>query len=200
MLTLANNVSTQRSTAYATGADFCGIFTQDMKGLYLLSFLLTGDHKKAEECFASALEDSTKSNRIFKDWARSWSRRTIIQNAIRMVDPTAEPTPDPRREKTTLRTIDPRVETKAKSDASLNAIRSAILSLGTFERFVFVMSVLERYSDQDCSILLACSRRDVVLARTRAAEQIALFANPILPEAASGMGVFEQENLLPASA
>jgi hypothetical protein len=196
MLTLANNVSTRRSTVYAAAADFCRIFAQDMKGLYLLSFLLTGDHKKAEECFASALEDSTKSNRIFKDWARSWSRRTIIQNAIRMVDPAAEPTPDPRRWKATLRTIDTRVETRAKSDASLNAI----LSLGTFERFVFVMSVLEHYSDQDCSILLACSRRDVVLGRARAAEHIALFANPILPEAASGMAAFEQENLLPASA
>ena len=111
-----------------------------------------------------------------------------------------EPAPDPRRWKAALRTIDTRVETRAKSDASLNAIHSAILSLGTFERFVFVMSVLEHYSDQDCSILLACSRRDVVLARARAAEHIALFANPILPEAASGMGAFEQENLLPASA
>jgi hypothetical protein len=36
-----------------------------------------------------------------------------------------------------------------------------ILRLEHFERFVFVMSVLEKYSDQDCSVLLGCSRQDV---------------------------------------
>jgi hypothetical protein len=196
MLTLANNVSTRRSTAYAAADDFCRIFAQDMNRLFLSAFLLTRDRKKAEECFASALEDATKSNRIFKDWARSWSQRTIIQNAIRMIAPTPGQTADRRREMATLRAIDTGMQRKAKSDASLDAI----LSLGSFERFVFVMSILERYSDQDCSILLACSRLDVVRARTRAAEHIAVFANPILPEATRGAGTFVQENLLPASA
>jgi DNA-directed RNA polymerase specialized sigma24 family protein len=195
-LTLANNVSTRKSTAYAVASDFCRIFAQDMNTLFLLAFLLTGDRQKAEECFASALEDAAKSNRIFKDWARSWSQRMIIQNAIRMVGPAPEHTPDRRREVATLRVIDTGTKAKAQSDASLDAI----LSLGTFERFVFVMSVLEHYSDQDCSILLACSRRDVVLARTRAAEHIAVFVNPILPEATRGAGTLMQENLLPASA
>ena len=49
---------------------------------------------------------------------------------------------------------------------------AAVLALGPFERFVYVMTVLERYSDQDCSLLLDCARRDVVAARTRAFEQI----------------------------
>ena len=31
-----------------------------------------------------------------------------------------------------------------------------LLRLEHFERFVFVMSVLEKYSDQDCSVLLGC--------------------------------------------
>jgi DNA-directed RNA polymerase specialized sigma24 family protein len=48
----------------------------------------------------------------------------------------------------------------------------AILGLRPFERFVFVMSVLERYSDQDCSVLLGCARRDVVAARLRAFQQL----------------------------
>jgi hypothetical protein len=34
------------------------------------------------------------------------------------------------------------------------------------------MTVLERYPDQDCSLLLGCTRRDVVAARARAFEQI----------------------------
>jgi hypothetical protein len=41
----------------------------------------------------------------------------------------------------------------------------AIVALSAFERFVFVMSVLEGQSDADCSILLNCSRPDVMIAR-----------------------------------
>lgn len=40
-------------------------------------------------------------------------------------------------------------------------------------RFVFVMTVLERYTDQECPVLLGCTRRDVVSARTHALQQLA---------------------------
>jgi hypothetical protein len=33
------------------------------------------------------------------------------------------------------------------------------------ERFVFVISILEEQSDEECAILLRCSRRDVMIAR-----------------------------------
>jgi len=49
---------------------------------------------------------------------------------------------------------------------------AAVLELRPFERFVYVISVLERYSDQDCSILLGCARRDVVATRIRAFQQL----------------------------
>jgi len=49
---------------------------------------------------------------------------------------------------------------------------AAILELRPVERFVYVISVLERYSDQDCSVLLECARRDVVAARIRAFQQL----------------------------
>jgi DNA-directed RNA polymerase specialized sigma24 family protein len=48
----------------------------------------------------------------------------------------------------------------------------AILELPSFERFVFVMSVLERFSIQECSLLLGCTRRDVIAAQTRALQQM----------------------------
>ena len=44
---------------------------------------------------------------------------------------------------------------------------SNIVGLPQFERFVFVMSVLERYSYQECSLLLDCTRSDVIAAQTR---------------------------------
>jgi hypothetical protein len=75
------------SAAYASTTDFERIFTEDMSGLYLLSLLLTGDGDRAEECFVASVGESTKGNRVFKEWARSWVRRTIIQTAIRLIAP-----------------------------------------------------------------------------------------------------------------
>ena len=49
----------------------------------------------------------------------------------------------------------------------------AILGLNAFERFVYVMSVLEKQSDDDCLILLRCSRREVIMARSLALECLA---------------------------
>jgi hypothetical protein len=50
--------------------------------------------------------------------------------------------------------------------------QESILRLGYFDRFAYLISALERYSDQDCSVLLACTRRDILTARTRALRQI----------------------------
>jgi DNA-directed RNA polymerase specialized sigma24 family protein len=47
-----------------------------------------------------------------------------------------------------------------------------ILGLEDFERFVFIMSVLERYSDHDCALLLGCSVQQFRQARTRAFRHI----------------------------
>ena len=148
-------------TPYASSGDFQRIFDEDMNGLYLLSFLLTADHEKAEQCFVSGLEDAVNGNRVFKEWARSWARRAIIQNAVRVVNPR------PMGEN-----VPSSFCSSAKTLVAVPAEIGAILELAPFERFVYVMSVLERYSDQDCSVLLACSRRDVNAARIRALQQI----------------------------
>jgi hypothetical protein len=184
-MALVSSVSNGASTTYAIAGDFCRIFAQDMNRLYLLSFLLTADREKAEQCFVSGLEDSVKVNRVFREWARSWARRAVIQNAIRMIEPKphgAGKTPPP--------TIN------AAATSENESAFAAILQLGGFERFVFVISVLENYSDQDCSILLGCSRRAVALARVRAAERIAMFSESAVPNAGRNPGEFAQERLL----
>src|ERR1700734_1321289 len=76
-----------RPAPYASSADFCRIFDEDMNDLYLLSFLLTADREKAEQCFVSGLEDAVEGNPVFKEWARSWARRVIIVNAVRVINP-----------------------------------------------------------------------------------------------------------------
>src|SRR3954465_5889770 len=79
--------SKDAAITYAMASDFCRIFTEEMSGLYQLSYLLTGDSALAEQCFVGGLEDCSGSNRVFKEWARSWAKRTVIQNAIRLLRP-----------------------------------------------------------------------------------------------------------------
>lgn len=150
--------------AYATASDFEEIFTQDMSALYLLAVLLTGDGDRAEECFVAAIGESRKNRRVFKDWARSWVRRSVIQSAIRLIAP-GQPYENGDRKPAVSRALH-------DLPLVLHAEVTAIVALRTLERFVFVMSVLERYSDQDCSILLGCTRRQVSEARTRALQQL----------------------------
>ena len=157
-----NQIVNAKNAEYATSADFCQIFDKDMSSLYLLSLLLTGDHKKAEECFVAGLENAVNRNRVFKDWARGWARRVIIQNALRTVDP------HPKKE-SILNSAS--IEANDKIVAERPEI-AAVLGLQAFDRFVFVMSVLEDYSDHDCSILLGSTRRDVLAARVRALQKI----------------------------
>src|SRR5215471_5040716 len=149
---------------YATPADFKHIFTEDINSLFLLSLLLTGDHEKAEKCFVEGVEESTGAKHVFKEWARSWARRSVIRCAIRLTALRERTTPD-------TRTVDfPRAADKVPMD--LHAEVCAILGLASLERFVFVMSVLERYSDNDCSILLGLARRDIAASRVRAMQQL----------------------------
>jgi membrane protein DedA with SNARE-associated domain len=72
---------------YTTRGDFCRVFYEQTRSLYRLSFLLTADQEKARQCFVSGLEDCVKSNSVFKECARSWARRAIIQSAVRVIHP-----------------------------------------------------------------------------------------------------------------
>jgi hypothetical protein len=154
-----------RPTPYASSDDFRRVFDEDMNSLYVLSFLLTADHEKAEQCFVSGVEDAVEGNPVFKEWARSWARRVIIVNAVRAIDP--------RPMEENVRSSPASVSSNGKTPPVEQVEIAAVLALEPFERFVYVMTVLERYSDQDCSLLLGCARRDVVAARTRAFEQTA---------------------------
>jgi DNA-directed RNA polymerase specialized sigma24 family protein len=149
---------------HATSDGFRKLFTEGVVALHLLAYLLTGNHEKAEQCFVTGLEDCVNNYSVFKEWARSWAQRTIVQSAIRMMSPR------PNHAAWTIAC--PHPDAKLESTQAKHAAIETVLALGDFERFVFVLSVLERYSDQDCSILLSCSREDVKAARIRALQQI----------------------------
>ena len=44
------------------------MFAENMDSMHLLSFLLTADQTKAEECFVSGLEDCVEGTYVFRDW------------------------------------------------------------------------------------------------------------------------------------
>jgi len=153
----SRKVIKQTTTPYATQADFRRVFQEDMNRLYLLSFLLTGERDLAEQCFVSGLRMSSEGNPVFKEWATSWARRTIILTAIRMVRPRLG---DPQRSSVPPKSAGPSAISRAEI--------ANIIALPPFERFVFVMSVLECYTEQECSLLLGCTRREATEARERA--------------------------------
>jgi hypothetical protein len=139
---------------YATVTDFCKIFTEEMHSLYLLSFLLTADKDKAEQCFIGGLGECVEGIGTFMEWSRLWARRAIIKQAILMMRPAPEETDH----------WSP-ISTQGPTAALNSSLFAAILSLCAFERFVFVLSILEGHSDVDCLSLLKCSRREVMIAR-----------------------------------
>ncbi len=154
---------------YATCQDFLRIFDEDMHGLYQLSFLLTGDRQKGQRCFVAGIEDCAKENRVFREWARVWAKRVIVENAIRVLQP--------RRCHSSSSALLPTVfsHKQPSSGASGHFDVDAVLELADFRRFVFVLCVLERYREHECALLLGCSASEVREARTQAIEELAKF-------------------------
>ena len=109
---------------------------------------------------------------MFREWARSWAKRIIVENAIRDLKP-----------RPGLPGSSPSASVFARSERSSGSGRhfdlESVLKLGDFERFVFVMSVLENYSHHECSLLLDCSVLDIRQARVHAFEELGSSAQEV---------------------
>jgi AraC-like DNA-binding protein len=152
--------------AHATRADFCRIFQAEMKPLYLLAFLLTADHAKAERCFLAALADAGNETAVFCEFATTWSRRAIIINAIRLTAPAstqANKTGD--------------LWNGTEDDLVATRVINGLTQLSALERFAFVLSVLEGYRDSECVLLMGSARGEVTQARMRALQKLATVAS-----------------------
>jgi hypothetical protein len=142
-----------------TGTSYASVI-EEMQSMYLLSFLLTADHDKAEECLVSTIGEGPEGIGVFMDWTRLWARRAVIEQAIDLIVPAPEHADDVSR-----------ISLTGPARWTDNIPFAAILLLDAFERFVFVMSILEGQSDEECAILLRCSRRDVMMARVLALQR-----------------------------
>jgi hypothetical protein len=148
-----NNTGRDRKSAYATADDFCAIFNRDTKSLYALALLLTGDPRTAELSFFSALSECTAAKGVFRPWTRSWTRIAIIKDAVRLTKPKFSATGD---------------QAAHIAVKGLHAAATPILRLCAFDRFVFVLSVLDWYSVRDCAVLLKSTLQEVEIAKERA--------------------------------
>ena len=146
---------------YASSGDLRRIFYEDNDSLHRLRFLLTADREKAEQCFVSGLQESVNGSPVFKQWAHTWVRRTIMENAARVIHPRP-------LEEHAPSSLDRGGTTLAREQVETGEV----LQLEPFERLVYVKAVFERCSNLDCSVLLGCARRDVIAARIRAFQQI----------------------------
>jgi DNA-directed RNA polymerase specialized sigma24 family protein len=142
---------------HAVWGDFCNAFVKDMKPLYLLAFLLTANHQDAEQCFATALEAASEAT-VFRAWVRPWIRRTLIKVAIHRV----------------LRRPGDNGQTRDSwgDSGAVTSLFKAVAQLGSLERLVFVIVVLERYSIKECSLLLDCTEQATVTARSHALKDL----------------------------
>jgi hypothetical protein len=157
----------QSPPEYATYSDFCHTLMNDLTPLYLLAFLLTGNHEEAEQCFVATVGDATGANCVFKGCERYWTRRCLIMNAIHQVFD-AQASGGARS--------DSWCDTNSKS-RGCSALDTLARLVPPLQRFVFVMSVLEQYSDHECSVLLGRTRRDVSEARVYASRQLSGFGH-----------------------
>jgi hypothetical protein len=162
---------------YATAEDFRELFTEDPNGLYTLSFLLTANHEKAEQCCVAGLDDCVDGNAVFQEWAGLWARRVIVRNAIRIIAPhkgQPQPTQSPHQPAGKRNVLEMPVQ---------DVPFASILRLNDFERFVYVLSVIERFSDQECVVLLGISLKEMRETRAIAVQHVSDFERAVTKSA-----------------
>src|SRR5271169_912478 len=169
----------QPHPGYATRSDFCNRLEDDMGPLYLLAFLLTGNHAAAERCFVTTVEDAVREDCVFKGWERIWIKRCLIINAIRLVF--SGPAGSGAKPDSWCK-----FDVASWGPATIDAVARLAPPL---QRFVFVMSVLEKYSDREDALLLGCTSQAVVEARIAALGQLPSL-NPTLTETAEQNGTY----------
>jgi len=147
---------------YAADTDYAETFIDQMNCLYLLSFLLTADMQIAERCFSKALDEYVESRGGWLEWAKQDGRRAVLRHAIQIISPAPKQVYDWSFYGNARHLVSAAHEPFA-----------AITSLSAFERFVFVMSVFEGLSKEECAALLSWSIEDVAIGRELAGKIIA---------------------------
>ena len=148
---------------YASKEEFVSLFESERVALQGLALLLTASPETATRCLALAVRECIASSSVSKEWVLNWTRRVVIRNAISLVMG--------REDQSLLNTNDVAdnglVAFDPDDSLGAGATSESIIGLSEIERFVFVICVLERYSIQDCALLLGKSPGEVNKVRHR---------------------------------
>ena len=151
-------------TDYATAEEFESLFESKREPLLRLALLLTASSEKAAQSLSFAMRDCRLSGSVAPDWILTWARRAIVRNAIQLVFA-------PVSASATQTLNDAGHDGKLPGSSTAISIRTdvpSIMKLPDFERLVYVITVLERSSIQDCALLMARSPKEVQDAQQRA--------------------------------
>lgn len=150
-----------------TVAAGCQFLMSRMDAYYSLGLLLTASEEDAESCFVLALETWSSACKsqypMGQEVAHRSMKRALVDSAIQICDPVFGRAPDDSD-------LDIWNERSASNQSPWVA---CVLQLNTFERFVFVLSVLESYSDAECADVLHCDREEIAEARLQAFSSLA---------------------------
>lgn len=184
--------------AYATAEDFQKFFALEMQSLFRLALLLTADANEAECCVIRAMRECLSGQHVFKQWVGAWVRRTVIREGIRQAGQFHEM--PARRSAGEQSSRSPAFQVPLR--ATPFADSAGIFTLGTFERLVWVLSVLEHYPIADCALLLGRAPHEVREALKRALGQVAAFEQECEEPTVSGpvegghsTGISDQDGL-----
>ncbi len=156
------------SDEHACPEDFRRVFTEQGSSLYKLSLLLMGNRADAEQCFVAAFHQTVEVTGVPKHAIRSRAKLAIVQQAVHASKPRLE-----RKLGGRLLSCNVLARDYLETLSGPQTLIRRVLSLRVFERFVFVLCLLERHSVEDCAVLLSCDVQDVLEGRTRALVGIA---------------------------
>ena len=153
---------------HASPDDVRRVFVDHVSSLYKLSFLLTGNRQDAERCFVAALDETVDGIRVRvpRHSVRSRAKRSIVQQAVRVLKPRPQ-------EKSDGAPVLGGISDSNYLSSGRQAVIHRVLSLRVFERFVFVLCLLERHTVEECAELLDCDVQEVLGGRMRALVSIA---------------------------
>ena len=163
---------------FASKDDFVSAFESEKAALYRLAILLTLKPEDAELCLDLALKECIANSSVWTDWVSTWSRRVLIRTAIHLVM---------RSEAHSSLGVNVHSGTELSKIQKHDSLHQSgaspvIVDLPDFDRFVFVICALERYSLHDCALLLDRSQSDVCEARKRISERTARLSASRVPE------------------
>ena len=153
---------------HASPDDVRRVFVEHVSSLYKLSFLLTGNRDDAERCFMAAIDDTFDviRVRIPRHSVQSRAKRAIVEQAVRVLKPRPQ-------QKSNGTSILSNISDRDYLSSGRQAVIHRVLSLRVFERFVFVLCLLERHTVEECAELLDCNVQEVLGGRMRALVSIA---------------------------